>query len=475
MSLLKSVKEIGKDMSVYGISSLLSQLVSLLLLPLYTQKLSTADYGIFALIGICVSGYAIFSNLGVSSAIFRFTGTSKNERDKNEYLGNAQTINILANIITLLVFLLFSKVITRFIFNDIGYIKYSYYIAIAGTISSCSSVLISFLRVNRLTTKIAKSSFVNLVISVSATFIGLVYLNLGVWGALLGGVIGDLAAFVFLFWVSPKQKLIINANKIRKLMRFALPIFPHKVIGFFLPITSQVILMKYMDLSTLGIYNIALKFALPLVLFINLFQKAYAPYRFEIYKQGNTNTELFAKINLLYFMVTFLGYSMVSLFGDWILVIFTDDKFHSAGFYIPFLALIPLSQSIYFAFGTGVEFSKSPKLYPIISLIGFIFIVLTSILVIPKYNIIGASLATTVGWLVMALCMFFYAQKIFPINYLWSKVGLVIIITCAVVALKYFIKNQWFTIPLMMLQIAAYALVLKPYFQSLKHLLTKRK
>lgn len=475
MSLLKSIKEIGKDMSVYGVSNILSQLVSLLLLPLYTQKLSPADYGIFALIGICVNGYAILSNFGVSSAIFRFTGTSKDDNEKDEFLCNAQIINISSNAITLLLFLFLSNFITKLIFNDISYISYAYYIAISGTVSSCSGIYISFLRVNRQTLNIAKSSLVNLAVSVSTTFVALVYLNLGVWGALLGGFIGDLAAFIFLFIVSPRQKLILNVQKIKKLILFALPIFPHKIIGFLLPITSQVILMKYMDLSTLGMYNIALKFALPLVLFINLFQKAYAPYRFEIYKQGNTSTELFAKINLLYFMVTFIGYTAVSLFGDWILVMFTDIKFHKAGFYIPFLALIPLSQSIYFAFGTGVEFSKSPKLYPIISIIGFIFIILLSILTIPKFNIIGASLSTTIGWLVMALSMYIYAQKIFPIQYLWNKISIVIVITFTVVALKYTLQNNWLSIPLLFLQIGAYLLILKPYIPSLKHLVIKQK
>ena len=475
MSLLKSIKEIGKDMSVYGISSILSQLVSLMLLPLYTQKLSLTDYGTFALIGICVNGYSVISNLGISSAIFRFTGTSKEEKEKDEYLSNAQIVNILTNAITLLLFLLLSNIITKLIFDDISYVNYSYYIAIAGTVSSSSSVLISFLRVNRQTVKIAKSSLVNLVVSVSATFVGLVYLNLGVWGALLGGAIGDLASFIFLFVVSPKQKLIVNVNKINTLMRFAIPIFPHKIIAFLLPITSQIILMKYMDLNTLGIYNIALKFALPLVLFINLFQKAYAPYRFEIFKQGNTNTELFAKINLLYFMVIFLGYSIVSLFGDWILVMLTDPKLHSAGFYIPFLALIPLAQSIYFAFGTGVEFSKSPKFYPIISLIGFIFILTLSIILIPKYNIVGAVLSTTVGWLIMAFCMFVYAQKIFPISYLWDKISIIIFVTFAVVILKHVIQHQWFIIPLLLFQMTVYAFVLKPYFHSLNQLVANRK
>ncbi len=475
MSLLKSIKEIGKDMSVYGISSILSQLVSLLLLPLYTQKLSPADYGIFALIGICVNGYAIFSNLGVSSAIFRFTGTSKDDNEKDEYLCNAQIINIISNVITLLLFLLISNVITKLIFNDINYIRYVYYIAIAGTLSSCSGIYISFLRVNRQTVKIAKSSLVNLVVSVSTTFVGLVYLNLGVWGALLGGLIGDAAAFIFLFLISPRQKLKLNIQKIKALMLFAIPIFPHKVIGFLLPIISQIILMKYMDLSTLGIYNIALKFALPLVLFVNLFQKAYAPYRFEIYKKGNTNTELFSKINLLYFMIIFIGYSTVVLFGDWILVVFTNVKFHAARVYIPFLALIPLTQSIYFAFGTGVEFSKSPKFYPIISFVGFVFIVISSVLLIPKYNIIGAALATISGWLIMALCMFIYAQKIFPIHYLWSKINYIILITFAVVALKYSIQNNWFSIPLLILQIGVYAIILKPYINSLKHLVIKQK
>jgi O-antigen/teichoic acid export membrane protein len=474
MSLLKAVKEIGKDMSVYGITNILSQLVSLLLLPLYTKKLSPEDYGIFALIGICISGYAIFSNLGISSAIFRFTGTSNSETEKEEYLGNAQLINLLTNALTLVIFLLLINKISSLVFENNINVQYAYYIAILGTLSSFSNVLISFLKVSRETIKIAKSSIINLVVSVISTFIGLIYLNLGVCGALLGGAAGNVVSFLYLFYVTPKNKLILNHSRIKTLLKFALPIFPHKIIGFFIPITSQIILVKYMDLNTLGMYNIALKFALPLVLFINLFQNAYAPIRFEIYKQGNTNTDLFAKINLLYFMVTFTGYATVSLFGDWILVMVTDVKFHEAGFYIPFLALIPLAQSIYFAFGTGVEFSKSPKFYPIISLIGILFIVLTSILTIPRYQIIGAALSTTIGWLIMALCMFIYAKKIFPIKFLWREICILLIVTFIIVSLKYVIEDKWVDITLWMAQIGICVIIIGPYIQSLKYVHVKK-
>lgn len=475
MSLLKSIKEIGKDMSVYGISSILSQLVSLLLLPLYTEKLTPSDYGVFALIGICVNGYATFSNLGVSSAIFRFTGTSKSDIEKDEYLSNAQIINIVTNSVTLLIFLLLGRVLTKVLFENDSYFHYAYYIAISGTLASFSSVLISFLRVKRETIKIATSSFVNLVISVVSTFIGLVYLNLGVWGALLGGAMGDLAALVYLLFVTPKQNIKLKIERIKALMHFAIPLFPHKLIGFFLPIIAQIILVKYMDLSTLGIYNIALKFALPLVLFINLFQKAYAPYRFEIYKQGNVNIELFAKINLIYFMANFLVYSAISLFGDWILELFTNEKFHSAGYFIPFLALVPLGQGIYFAFGTGVEFSKSPKFYPVISFIGFILIIGLSLILIPKYGIIGAALSATSGWLIMASGMYFYAQKIFPIPYMWKNIFLIISVTFITVLLKYWIKNIGLlsTSALLLAQISIFILILKPFLKSLNQLFIK--
>ena len=76
--MLKKIKELLKDVGVYGITSIASQFIGFLLLPLYTSYLSPTDYGILAMVGIVKSLFITLGNLGLKSAVMRFVSKSKN-------------------------------------------------------------------------------------------------------------------------------------------------------------------------------------------------------------------------------------------------------------------------------------------------------------------------------------------------------------------------------------------------------------
>jgi O-antigen/teichoic acid export membrane protein len=476
MSFLKSIKEITKDMSVYGLSTVLSQIVGLLLLPLYTKELTPSDYGTFSLMGILVASYAVVSNLGISSAIFRFTGTSTNETEKQVYLNQAQLLNIGSNLVFMLLALALSKPLSTLLLGSESSHLFILYFIVSGTLSSVASVCISFLRIERKTKTIATASLINLVVSVSATFIGLVVLRWGVWGALAGGLLGDLAAFTwYMRWLPKPQWSGINKRYAVDLLKFAMPIFPHKILGLAIPIVSQLILVKYLSLESLGYYNVAYKFCVPLAVFINLFQRAYTPFRFEILKNKDTNQSLFAQINLFYITLTLLFFSAISLFGALALQLFTAERYHAAGAFIPYLALIPLTQGLYFIFGTGVEFSHSPRFYPVISGLGFVLILILAIWLIPSLEIIGAGIATSIGWVFMGLMMLWYAQKVYYIKYHWKQILPLLLLTSFVISINLLINtNNWITSLILYFgQLMLFIIILKPYLNTISPTLQK--
>ena len=50
MSALQRVRTLGRDLAVYGAGDVATQVLSLLLLPLYVRYLSPGDYGVLALL-----------------------------------------------------------------------------------------------------------------------------------------------------------------------------------------------------------------------------------------------------------------------------------------------------------------------------------------------------------------------------------------------------------------------------------------
>src|ERR671938_2151410 len=70
--LAAQLKRLAKHSAIYGLGGLVSRLLAVLLLPLYTSYLSTADYGKIETLIAATTVLVIVLRLGISSAFFRF-------------------------------------------------------------------------------------------------------------------------------------------------------------------------------------------------------------------------------------------------------------------------------------------------------------------------------------------------------------------------------------------------------------------
>ena len=72
MALSGQLKRLGKHSVIYGLGGLVSRILAVLLLPLYTHYLSTSDYGKIETLVALVTVLAILLQFGISSAFFRY-------------------------------------------------------------------------------------------------------------------------------------------------------------------------------------------------------------------------------------------------------------------------------------------------------------------------------------------------------------------------------------------------------------------
>ena len=72
MALSGQLKRLGKHSAIYGLGGLVSRILAVLLLPLYTHYLSTSDYGQIETLIALVTVLTIVLQFGIGSAFFRF-------------------------------------------------------------------------------------------------------------------------------------------------------------------------------------------------------------------------------------------------------------------------------------------------------------------------------------------------------------------------------------------------------------------
>jgi O-antigen/teichoic acid export membrane protein len=92
------MRRLASDSVIYGLGSVANQALSFLLLPLYTQYLTPADYGTLALLGAAGGVLALIVNAGVQSGLTRIFFDYENEDDRAAVVFTALAFTVVTTI-----------------------------------------------------------------------------------------------------------------------------------------------------------------------------------------------------------------------------------------------------------------------------------------------------------------------------------------------------------------------------------------
>src|SRR5207302_3151208 len=82
MALGGQIKRLAKHSAIYGLGGIVSRILAVLLLPLYTHYLTRADYGAIETLIALTTVLVIVLRAGISSAFFRFYFDAKTPEER---------------------------------------------------------------------------------------------------------------------------------------------------------------------------------------------------------------------------------------------------------------------------------------------------------------------------------------------------------------------------------------------------------
>lgn len=414
---------------MYGLSQVLGQLIGFFLIPVYTKHLSPEDYAVITLLGFYTLFYKPIAQLGVFGAVFRFVGFSKQVEEEERIIATAAKTILVSSLLIVVLSFVFFDVLANIILSSNNYQE----VFLITILTSFFSVLYQFpfnvLRIKRQMMKIFWLNTFFLASTIMLTIYFVVVLQMKIPGVVYASFISTVASFILLLFVT-KIKLSPSFDKtyFKQMLTHGLPNVPHHLQTILMMMFAQYALSKLLTQADLGLYSIAWRFCLPFQLVVTTIHSSWSAYKFHIYK-----TEQAPQATLGFFcFVTGVGYIFIylitALFGGYILEFMTDETFHGASAYLPFIALIPLFNGLYFVFSTGVTFGLKQNWAPLISLVGIVVTVSLSFILIPIYKVEGAAFATSMGWLIMAFGVFLYSQKIYRIDYEILRTSILLVV-----------------------------------------------
>lgn len=399
---MKQKDSLMKNVGIIAIGKFSTQILTFLLLPLYTSYLTTEQYGIYDFIIAVVSFLTPFITLTLEESMFRFLIDSKSDRKRKYVISQAVIYTILSTIF----FAIVIKIIG-------GFYEYIYTnILIIYTISVVMLSLTNALV--RGMGEIKLFSIINFVLGIltitfNITFI--VGLKAGATGLLLSTSLANIIVTIFIFFKLNIKKYIniknIERNILKDMIKYSVPLIPNNLSWNIINLSDRLIIMAMIGESANGIYSVANKFPTLITTLYGFFNIAWVEKAAKTVKDRNIS-EYYSYIykNVKTFLLSMC--ILIIAFMPLVFPILINPEYADSYNYIPILVIGTFFTNMSTFYGGIFTAYKNTKIIGKTTIITAILNLLINIMLIKFIGIYAAAIST----LISAFTVYMYRKKI---------------------------------------------------------------
>ncbi|MBN8703050.1 MAG: polysaccharide biosynthesis C-terminal domain-containing protein [Bacteroidetes bacterium] len=415
-------KKLFKSFSIYSLSSVISAILGLLILPILTKHLSQKDYGITALFNAYVLVLSPFLNL--SSGGYFWIQFFKKENSKSD-------LNKLFS--TYFWFVLFSLVaitiVIAFVFPFFqDYSIFSFVFILLLPLTSFLSILSDEPKNFFINSKFTISYFVYSVfitiVELGLTYYFVVYVFRSWEGRILAWICSLIMQFLFSIWLfGIKVKLIsfsFDKNVLYKILNFGYPLIFHQLGKFVVNQSDRLFITKMVSIDEAGVYSIGYQIGATILLPIIAFGNYYSPFVME----RLVAIDNFKKLEITKMSYTFLGFMLLFFFLQILIApfffdVFIDKKFEQGLEYVFWTGLAYVFWGAYLMFSSVLFYYGKTKFLGWISIFNILLNCVLNYFFILHFGAIGAAYATLVSFICIFFISAWYSNRLFPMPWLF--------------------------------------------------------
>ncbi|NUT54503.1 MAG: oligosaccharide flippase family protein [Thermoleophilia bacterium] len=419
-SLSTQMRRLGRHSAVYGLGGIVSRVLAVFLLPLYTRYLDTEDLGAVGLIVALSAVLVTILRAGISSAFFRFYFDSQDPAQRRLVVRTAFWFTMASATLGLAAGVLLAGPIAELLGLDDANLVRAGFVGIWAQMNY--EQLTSLFRVEERSTAFVLASLANVAVTIGATILLVVVWEQGALGVIAGNFTGTLIVYLALLAVHREQLgLQFSRPLLREMNRFGMPLVPAALALIAVNFSDRFFLVHLASLDDVGLYEIGVRIASAMVLLLTAFRMAWPAFAYSIEDDGEARRTYAFVLTYLVVVASWLALAL-GLLAPWLVRLLTQPEFYEGERVVAPLAFGGMAYAAYIVMAIGVGRAKRTHFnWAITGLAAAINVVLNLIL-IPPYGIMGAAVATVTAYGVMFLAMTWYAQRVFPVPYQWRRV-----------------------------------------------------
>lgn len=435
---MNKYKKLFGNTLVFAVGSFGTKLLGFLLVALYTRVMSEGEYSTVDLIYQTVNILVPLVTFSMSDAVIRFG--MDNEYDHRK----VYTCANLCVLFGMTVFMLFTPLVSKI--STIG--DYSFLLYIYCYFSCFRQIASQYVRARGYVKLFAADGIFSVLTQVICNLVLLLGFKLGVTGYILSIVISDGLSLCMLTLIAGLNKSLdtsfISPKLIREMLKFSAPLIPTYLLWWITSASDRWFIVGMIDADTNGIYAVGNKLPTLLMLVTTIFYQAWQMSSIEE-RDSRYIGKFYENVFGAYSSLLFIAASGLIMLCKPLTVVLTgkgDDSgitsFFSAYKFTPILIVAMIFQCFcQFLSSIYTTRKKSMNSFKTALVAGILNIALNWLL-IPKFGVWGAAIATAASYFACFAVRIFDARKIifFRVDYIKLIVNTAIIIIMCVIMAK---------------------------------------
>lgn len=451
----------AKNGIIYALASIISQLINLFLVPLYTKNLSTIEVGRYNLATSIQSLLTILIVLGISASFIRFYNDLK---DKKVLKSTTIIFIILTTMICFAFLVLGGASFGTNIFDGSQGKAYMYLVVANASLTAILNIVVIDARMQM---KALRSSLI-LISEVSIrVMIGIycIYVLKGDGLCLIISQIISSSIVLLIIFLKNIRNISFGFNKqyIKTMLPYGLGLLIGDLSTWILNLIDRYFLKAMSGLSQVAVYSTASKIGLLIdPVFIQPFRNVYTPIKFSIYKEKNAK-DVIRKYFDIYCCIGWFCILGLGVGANIFIQILATPEYEEAVYIIPIIAFSYFLWGLVQFYSLGLHINKKTLLNSMISNVAAIVNIVLNIILIPKFNGYGAAVATCLSYAISNCAYNYFGNKEFDSGLRvldWCKLGFVVMPLYALYkVIMMFSLNMFFEIVLIVFIIILYCVI----------------
>lgn len=426
-------KYLLKNIGLLTLSSFATKFLSFFLVPLYTNVLSTTEYGTYDLFNTTIGVLLPILTVNIHEAVLRFLLDKNNDRQAVTTVGARYFFK--SNCIVAIGLL----VNYTFGFSELGK-EYAVFFFLMYFAQSLSAIVMAYIRGVDRVADLSISSVVCSAVIIGCNILFLLVFKWGLVGYFLANIFGPIAQCAYLITRAHAKRDINLKEKYPhetgEMLAYSKPMIANSVAWWINNASDKYIVTFVCGLAENGVYSVASKIPSIMNIFQTIFAQAWTLSAVKDFDPEDKNG-FFANTYAAYNCLMVFVCSAIIITDKFLAKFLYAKNFYSAWQYVPWLTIAIVFGSLSGYIGGFFSAVKDSKQYAQSTIIGAGTNIILNFILTPLIGALGAAIATTVCYWVTWIFRFVQSKKYIKlsVNIVRDSFSYVILVAQAVALL----------------------------------------